>query len=155
MTLRCFALNITEIKKMKLEMYELEIAADVDKLSKVTEFVDSILEKNGCPIKVQMKIDLALEELFVNIAHYAYKGTAGDAVILAGPDPKTGILRITFRDWGVPFDPLAKTDPDISLSVEEREIGGLGIFMAKKIMDTMDYKYENGQNVLTMTKKIG
>ena len=76
-------------------------------------------------------------------------------MIIAGPDPKSGILRITFRDWGIPFDPLAKTDPDISLSVEEREIGGLGIFMAKKVMDTMDYRYENGQNVLTMTKKIG
>ncbi|MBQ1924338.1 MAG: ATP-binding protein [Lachnospiraceae bacterium] len=136
-------------------MEALRIKALTDNLDRVLQYVDTALELMGCSMKNQIQIDMAVEELFVNIAHYAYKGTAGDAVILAGPDPKTGILRITFRDWGVPFDPLAKTDPDISLSVEEREIGGLGIFMAKKIMDTMDYKYENGQNVLTMTKKIG
>ena len=136
-------------------MEALRIKALTDNLDRVLQYVDTALELMGCSMKNQIQIDMAVEELFVNIAHYAYKGTAGDAVILAGPDPKTGILRITFRDWGIPFDPLAKTDPDISLSVEEREIGGLGIFMAKKIMDTMDYKYENGQNVLTMTKKIG
>ena len=136
-------------------MEALRVKALTDNLDRVLRYVDTALELMGCSMKNQIQIDMAVEELFVNIAHYAYKGTAGDAVILAGPDPKTGILRITFRDWGVPFDPLAKTDPDISLSVEEREIGGLGIFMAKKIMDTMDYKYENGQNVLTMTKKIG
>lgn len=136
-------------------MESLRLKALTDNLDRVLQYVDTALELMGCSMKNQIQIDMAVEELFVNIAHYAYKGTAGDAVILAGPDPKTGILRITFRDWGVPFDPLAKTDPDISLSVEEREIGGLGIFMAKKIMDTMDYKYENGQNVLTMTKKIG
>ena len=136
-------------------MEALRIKALTDNLDRVLQYVDTALELMGCSMKNQIQIDMAVEELFVNIAHYAYKGTAGDAVILAGPDPKTGILRITFRDWGVPFDPLAKTDPDISLSVEEREIGGLGIFMAKKVMDTMDYKYENGQNVLTMTKKIG
>ena len=136
-------------------MEALRIKALTDNLDRVLQYVDTALELMGCSMKNQIQIDMAVEELFVNIAHYAYKGTAGDAVILAGPDPKTGILRITFRDWGVPFDPLAKTDPDISLSVEEREIGGLGIFMAKKIMDTMDYKYENGQNVLTMTKRLG
>ena len=112
-------------------MEALRIKALTDNLDRVLQYVDTALELMGCSMKNQIQIDMAVEELFVNIAHYAYKGTAGDAVILAGPDPKTGILRITFRDWGVPFDPLAKTDPDISLSVEEREIGGLGIFMAK------------------------
>lgn len=137
------------------EMEALRIKALTDNLDRVLQYVDAALEIMGCSMKNQIQIDMAVEELFVNIAHYAYKGTVGDAVIIAGPDPKSGILRITFRDWGIPFDPLAKTDPDISLSVEEREIGGLGIFMAKKVMDTMDYRYENGQNVLTMTKKIG
>jgi anti-sigma regulatory factor (Ser/Thr protein kinase) len=136
-------------------MEALRIKALTDNLDRVLQYVDAALEIMGCSMKNQIQIDMAVEELFVNIAHYAYKGTVGDAVIIAGPDPKSGILRITFRDWGIPFDPLAKTDPDISLSVEEREIGGLGIFMAKKVMDTMDYRYENGQNVLTMTKKIG
>lgn len=136
-------------------MEALRIKALTDNLDRVLQYVDAALEIMGCSMKNQIQIDMAVEELFVNIAHYAYQGTVGDAVIIAGPDPKSGILRITFRDWGIPFDPLAKTDPDISLSVEEREIGGLGIFMAKKVMDTMDYRYENGQNVLTMTKKIG
>ncbi len=136
-------------------MEALRIKALTDNLDRVLQYVDAALEIMGCSMKNQIQIDMAVEELFVNIAHYAYKGTVGDAVIIAGPDPKSGVLRITFRDWGIPFDPLAKTDPDISLSVEEREIGGLGIFMAKKVMDTMDYRYENGQNVLTMTKKIG
>jgi anti-sigma regulatory factor (Ser/Thr protein kinase) len=136
-------------------MEALRIKALTDNLDRDLQYVDAALEIMGCSMKNQIQIDMAVEELFVNIAHYAYKGTVGDAVIIAGPDPKSGILRITFRDWGIPFDPLAKTDPDISLSVEEREIGGLGIFMAKKVMDTMDYRYENGQNVLTMTKKIG
>ncbi len=152
MILRCFALNITEIKKMKLEMYELEIAADVDKLSKVTEFVDSILEKNGCPIKVQMKIDLALEELFVNIAHYAYPDGEGTAKILAGANSE--YVEITFIDSGVPYDPLAKPDPDVTLSIEERQIGGLGIFLSKKLMDDISYKYEDNKNILTVRKNF-
>ena len=152
MILRCFALNITEIKKMKLELYELEIAADVDKLSKVTEFVDSILEKNGCPIKVQMKIDLALEELFVNIAHYAYPDGEGTAKILAGANSE--YVEITFIDSGVPYDPLAKPDPDVTLSIEERQIGGLGIFLSKKLMDDISYKYEDNKNILTVRKNF-
>ncbi len=152
MTLRCFALNITEIKKMKLEMYELEIAADVDELSEVTEFVDSILEKNGCPIKVQMKIDLALEELFVNIAHYAYPDGEGTAKILAGANSE--YVEITFIDSGVPYDPLAKPDPDVTLSIEERQIGGLGIFLSKKLMDDISYKYEDNKNILTVRKNF-
>ena len=152
MTLRCFALNITEIKKMKLEMYELEIAADVDKLSEVTEFVDSILEKNGCPIKVQMKIDLALEELFVNIAHYAYPDGEGTAKILVGANSEC--VEITFIDSGVPYDPLAKPDPDVTLSIEERQIGGLGIFLSKKLMDDISYKYEDNKNILTVRKNF-
>ena len=152
MTLRCFALNITEINKMKLEMYELEIAADVDKLSEVTEFVDSILEKNGCPIKVQMKIDLALEELFVNIAHYAYPDGEGTAKILTGANSE--YVEITFIDSGVPYDPLAKPDPDVTLSIEERQIGGLGIFLSKKLMDDISYKYEDNKNILTVRKNF-
>ena len=135
-------------------MEALRIKALTDNLDRVLQYVDTALELMGCSMKNQIQIDMAVEELFVNIAHYAYKGTAGDAVILAGPDPKTGILRITFRDWGVPFDPLAKTDPDISLSVEEREIGGLGIFMAKKSMDDIAYEYKDEQNRLTIRKKV-
>lgn len=138
-------------------MESLQIKAATKNLDAVLDFVNAELERMGCSMKNQIQIDMAVEELFVNIAHYAYDGGTGDAVISAGPDTESGadgVLRITFRDWGIPFDPLKKKDPDISLPVEEREIGGLGIFMAKKVMDRMDYRYENGQNILTMTKKI-
>jgi anti-sigma regulatory factor (Ser/Thr protein kinase) len=135
-------------------MEALRIKALTDNLDRVLQYVDAALEIMGCSMKNQIQIDMAVEELFVNIAHYAYKGTVGDAVIIAGPDPKSGILRITFRDWGIPFDPLAKTDPDISLSVEEREIGGLGIFMVKKSMDSVDYEYKDGHNILRIKKNF-
>ena len=137
-------------------MESLQIKAATENLDEVLDFVNTVLESMDCSMKNQIQIDMAVEELFVNIAHYAYQGGEGDALICAGPDTDSGdrVLRITFSDRGIPFDPLAKDDPDISLSVEEREIGGLGIFMAKKIMDHMEYRYENGQNILTMTKKL-
>lgn len=138
-------------------MESLQIKAAIKNLDRVLDFVNAELERMGCSIKEQIQIDMAVEELFVNIAHYAYEGRTGDAVICAGPERDSGedgVLRITLQDWGIPFDPLEKKDPDISLSVEEREIGGLGIFMAKKVMDRMEYRYENGQNILTMLKKI-
>ncbi len=137
-------------------MESLQIKAATENLDTVLDFVNTVLESMDCSMKNQIQIDMAVEELFVNIAHYAYEGGEGDALICAGPDADSGnrVLRITFSDRGIPFDPLAKEDPDISLSVEKREIGGLGIFMAKKIMDHMEYRYENGQNILTMTKKL-
>ena len=138
-------------------MKSLEIKAVTDNLDTVLDFINEQLETMGCTMKNQIQIDMAVEELFVNIAHYAYKGGVGKARILTGEDPgsrEPGILRITLIDWGVPFNPLEKKDPDISLSVEDREIGGLGIFMAKKVMDHMDYSYEEGRNILTMTKKV-
>lgn len=135
-------------------MESLQVKAATENLDAVLDYVNEALERMDCPMKKQIQIDMAVEELFVNIAHYAYEGREGDAEVWAGPDTDSGVLRITFSDRGIPFDPLARQDPDISLSVEEREIGGLGIFMAKKVMDTMEYRYENGQNILTMTKKI-
>lgn len=142
---------------MGQEMKSLKIRAVTDNLDAVLDFVNEQLENMGCTMKNQIQIDMAVEELFVNIAHYAYRNGTGDARILAGPDPESGdprVLRITLMDKGIPFNPLEKKDPDISLSVEDREIGGLGIFMAKKVMDHMDYCYKDGQNVLTMTRKV-
>ena len=135
-------------------MKKLTIDATVENLEKVLAFVDAELEAADCPLKTQMQIDVAVEEIFVNIAHYAYAPDTGKAVIgvtVAG-DPATA--KITFSDTGMPYNPMEKEDPDVTLSAEEREIGGLGIFMVKKSMDTMDYEYRNGQNMLTMTKKI-
>ena len=136
-------------------MTELIVEAKLDNLAQVLQFVDSRLEEEDCPIGVQMKIDVAVEELFVNIASYAYAPGSGSATVRmeVEEDPKTVV--ITFVDCGVPYDPLAREDPDVTLSINDREIGGLGIFMVKKSMDDMIYAYENGQKVLTIRKRIG
>jgi len=101
-----------------------------------------------------MQFSVAAEEVFVNIAHYAYAPETGDAALCLElvPEPPSAVL--TFRDRGVPFDPLAKPDPDVTLPAEERDIGGLGIYMTKKLMDAVGYEYQNGQNVLRMEKSL-
>ena len=135
-------------------MKKLTIAADVQKLDEVLAFVDAFLEENDCMIAEQMRIDVAVEEIFVNIASYAYTDAPGDAEITAEMDDTTGQAVFTLADSGKPFDPLAKPDPDITLSAEERGIGGLGIYMVKKSMDDVAYRYENGKNILSIRKKI-
>jgi anti-sigma regulatory factor (Ser/Thr protein kinase) len=135
-------------------MKELEIEALTENLPQVLSFLDEQLEAAGCPMKIQMQIDIAVEEIFVNIAHYAYNpeiGTAKVRVEVLG-DPPT--VDITFIDQGIPYDPLAKADPDVTLSAEERQIGGLGIFMVKKTMDDVVYHYEDGKNILTIRKVL-
>jgi len=136
-------------------MKELKIKALVDNLHKVNEWVDEELEQLDCPIKIQMQIDIAVEEIFVNIANYAYTPNTGEACINMEYCKEGNLVKITFIDSGVPYNPLAKEDPDVTLSGDERPIGGLGIFMVKKSMDEMLYDYKDGQNVLTLIKKLG
>ena len=128
--------------------------AKVEALSDVLGFVDRVLESYECPMKIQTAICVAIEEVFVNVAHYAYGDGEGDMVLGIGFDEKSRDIIFRMSDKGTPFDPLKKPDPDITLSAEEREIGGLGIFITKKTMDTVTYAYENGENILTMIKKI-
>ena len=128
--------------------------AKTEALSDVLGFVDEMLEKYQCPMKIQMAVCVAIEEVFVNVARYAYENGEGDVNLGIGFDPESREFTFRMTDWGVPFDPLEKPDPDITLSAEDREIGGLGIFITKKTMDSVAYAYENGENVLTMTKKI-
>ena len=134
-------------------MAEKIFPATDEALAQVNQYVEECLEAAGCSMKNQMKIMVALEELFINVAHYAYpageKGTV--AIDLSFHDD---VMRMTLKDSGIPFDPLAKEDPDITLSAGERKIGGLGIYMVKKTMDTVSYVYENGQNILTITHRI-
>ena len=133
-------------------MKELELEALTDNLPQVISFVDEQLEAADCPMKIQMQIDIAVEEIFVNIAHYAYNpevGTAKVRVEVLGEPPA---VDITFIDNVIPYDPLAKADPDVTLSAEERQIGGLGIFMVKKSMDDVKYEYLDGHNILTLKK---
>ena len=135
-------------------MKELNIAATVENIETVTDFVNEQLEALDCPMKAQMQIDIAIDELFGNIAHYAYNPDVGDATVRVEviDDPLSVV--ITFIDGGVPYDPLAATDPDTTLSAEERAIGGLGIFMVKKSMDEITYRYENGRNILSIRKNL-
>ena len=128
--------------------------AKVEALSDVLGFVDRTLESYECSMKIQTAICVAIEEVFVNVAHYAYGDGEGDMMLGIGFDEESRNITFRMSDKGTPFDPLKKPDPDITLSAEEREIGGLGIFITKKTMDTVTYAYENGENILTMIKKI-
>ena len=135
-------------------MERLEIEATTENLYSVLNFIDEKLEEYECSMKAQMQIDIAVEEIFVNIANYAYDKEAPGTAQITIELMQDNMLNITFTDSGIPYDPLAKDDPDVTLNVEERPIGGLGIFMVKKSMDDMQYRYEDGHNILTLIKKI-
>ena len=135
-------------------MKELTIAATVENIEVVTDFVNQQLELLDCPMKAQMQIDIAIDELFGNIAHYAYNPEIGKATVRVEVIEDPLAVTITFIDNGVPYDPLAKADPDTTLSAEEREIGGLGIYMVKKSMDEITYEYKDGQNILAIKKNL-
>ena len=135
-------------------MRELSIEALVENLDQVIAFVDDEIDKLDCSVKIRTQIDIAVEELFVIIAHYAYNPETGPATVRVEVEKDPPAISITFIDKGVPYDPLAKEDPDITLSAEERQIGGLGIFMVKKSMDSIDYEYKDGQNILHIRKII-
>ena len=135
-------------------MKELTIEATPENVDTVIEFVDAQLEEYGCGMKEQMAIDVAIDELFGNIAHYAYNPDTGYATVLVDvlQDPLS--VEITFIDNGKQYDPLAKEDPDTTLSLEDREIGGMGILIVKKSMDAVSYEYKDGKNILTIKKNI-
>ena len=135
-------------------MKEIVVEATIESIPRVTAFVDEQLEQLECPMKTQMQVDVAIDELFSNIAHYAYNPEIGSATVRVEVMEDPLAVVITFIDNGVPYDPLAKEDPDITLSVEERGIGGLGIYMVKKTMDDVSYEYKDGQNILRIKKNI-
>ena len=133
---------------------ELLVEAVRENLQTVLDFIESHLGEPDCPPKSKMQILLAAEEVFINIASYAYQPDKGNAIVRVEVSEEPVCVTITFMDNGIPYDPLAKDDPDITLSAEEREIGGLGIFMVKSTMDDVNYEYRNGQNILTLKKNI-
>lgn len=135
-------------------MKELTIEAVLDNLDTVIDFIDEQLDEYGCGMKEKMAIDVAADELFTNIASYAYNPEKGNATVRVEVFEDPLAVEITFIDNGVPYDPLAKADPDTTLSVEDRPIGGLGIFIVKKSMDAVNYEYKEGRNILTIRKKI-
>lgn len=128
--------------------------AKTEALSDILGFTEEVLETFECPMKIQMAVCVAIEEVFVNVAQYAYSCGEGDVTLSISFDRDSNTITFRMMDSGVPFDPLQKPDPDITLTADERDIGGLGIFITKKTMDTVSYTYENGRNILTMIKKI-
>ena len=137
-----------------MSVKELTLEAKVANLQQVLDFVDENLTSMRCPMKILMQIDVAVEEIFVNVASYAYTPNTGSVTIRMDLQEKPRAVVITFIDSGIPYNPLAQEDPDVSLSAEERSIGGLGIFMVKKTMDKMEYEYTDQKNVLKMYKNI-
>lgn len=134
-------------------MKELSIEACVANIGTVTAFVEEALEAAGCPMKTVMQIDVAIDELFGNIARYAYAPGTGMAVVRLEIDEASREVSLTFEDGGVPFDPLGEPEPDVTVSAKERALGGLGIFMVRRSMDDMAYRRENGRNILTIRKR--
>ena len=135
-------------------MKELTLKALVESIPQVTAFVDEQLEALDCPMKAQMQVDVAIDELFGNIAHYAYGDPPGDATVRFDFDEADRTISITFIDGGIPFNPLEQDDPDVTLPAEARQVGGLGIFLVRKTMDQVTYRREDGFNILTIVKRI-
>ena len=135
-------------------MTEREFEATAANIESVTDFVNEFLEALDCPLKAQMQIDVAIDELFGNIARYAYCPETGYATVKLKAESNPTVVEITFIDSGAEFNPLTAKEPDISKSADEREIGGLGIFMVKKTMDSLSYEYKDNKNILTIRKTL-
>ena len=135
-------------------MKSITVEAKIENVDKVTEFVNEVLEEKEWPLKVQMQLDVAIDEIFGNIAYYAYGKGSGNATIQIEMEDNPPKITLTFIDQGIPYNPLESKDPDITLDIEDREIGGLGIFLVKKTMDELSYEYVDGQNILTMKKEL-
>lgn len=135
-------------------MRELMLEAAVENIPIVTEFVDEQLKQWECPVKAFRQINIAIDEIFGNIAHYAYRPGTGPVTVRLEivREPRSAIL--TFTDRGVPYDPLQTAEPDITLSAEERPLGGLGIYIVKKSMDEVTYEYRDGKNILKLKKMM-
>ena len=131
---------------------KMTVDATVDNLNKVLAFIDEQLEANNCPMRVMLEIDVAAEEIFVNVASYAYTSGIGSVAIEVNFEDHPKAVAIRFIDSGIPYNPLEKEDPDVTLPAEKRGIGGLGVFMVKKSMDEVTYEYKDGKNHLTIRK---
>ena len=136
-------------------MAEIQVPAALERLDEVQMFFLDQIEVHTCPERTRAILDVGVEEIFVNIARYAYPpGQTGQVRVGCQVDPDPLRVTLVFADRGVPFDPLAKRDADITLSADDRPIGGLGILMVKRFMTRMTYAYEEGQNVLTLVKEL-
>ena len=133
---------------------EFRIEAKVEKLPDVIAFATGTLT-DRCPLRARSHVELVAEEIFVNIASYAYPETGGFVTIRRSGGEGPEGLTLAFIDSGIPYDPLQKPDPDLTLALEDRPIGGLGVFLVKELVDEVHYEYKDGQNILTVRKVIG
>ena len=140
------------LKRKKMNYKEYSCAAVTDNLDEVMSFIETGLDECGCSFKTKMQIDVAVDEIFANVASYAYEGGAGEVTVRFEMIESPSGVKITFIDSGMAFDPLAKEDPELGGTAEERKIGGLGIFMVKKTMDDVSYERRDGRNIFSMTK---
>ncbi len=127
--------------------------ASLEDIPRLTDYAEEWLANRGCGMKASVQISIAIDEIYSNIVRYAYGEGSGPAEMELLPLEDARGVRIVFRDQGKPYDPLQKEDPDIARKLEDREVGGLGIFLVKKTMDDMRYAYEDGRNVLTLIKR--
>lgn len=134
--------------------YEITVPAELERLKDVNDFIVEKLNELDCSPRAQIQLEIAIEEIFVNIANYAYNPIIGKATVRMDVDEEANTVSLQFEDEGTPYNPLAREDPDITLGVEERGVGGLGIYMTKKSMDDVGYSYKDGKNILVITKKI-
>ena len=133
-------------------MEKITVDAVVENLQQVIDFATEQLENRDCPMKTSMQLELVIEEIFVNIASYAYHPEIGPATFCMEFEENPAAVIMTFIDGGKPYNPLEKKDPDTSLDIDERDIGGLGIFLVKKNVDEISYEYTDGKNILHMKK---
>ena len=133
-------------------MEKITVEATTDNLQEVTDFATAQLEEHDCSMKVVMQMELVIEEIFVNVSSYAYHPDTGDVTICVDFAENPSAVEITFIDGGKPYNPLEKDDPDTTLDIDEREIGGLGIFLVKKNVDDIAYEYADGKNILRIKK---
>ena len=131
---------------------EITVDSKIENIDALTAFVEKELEPFEPSMKAQMQINVAIDELFRNVVHYS--GSSKMTLVLEVVEDVLS-ASLTFIDNGVAYDPLAKADPDVTLSADDREIGGLGIFLVKKTMDQMEYKRDGEKNILKITKKLG
>jgi len=131
---------------------QITVPATISSGHKVIAFVEKELALRECPTEAVNQINVAIDEIFSNIAKYAYKDSEGEATLTLEFDDDPRSVTLTFIDSGIPYNPLAKEDPDITLSAEERQIGGLGIYIVKNSMEEVKYRYEDGKNIISLTK---
>lgn len=137
-----------------MDIIEKTFPADTAVLDDVLSFTEDQLERASCPPALTMSLTMAIEEMFVNVAHYAYPDGGGNVQLSIAFAPDSHVITFQLTDSGIPFDPLAQPAPDLSIPAEERPIGGLGIYIMLKVMDAVQYERIEGHNILTMQKTL-